>query len=237
MLADKVREALRVSSKVSPDEVKQEFESTRAAGQPRVRPLPRASLRGRGRRRRRRPRSTPTSRRTRPSSRSSTTSAPSSTRTSRSRRKLRHIVIDAPKDLPQDQTEAARTKATNALNKIKGGTAFATVAKDVSTDDRTKGRGGEMGWRKKGFTGFGDAVDKKIFEAKPGDDRRARAHRARLRDHRGRGVPRGRRAARRRRKRDGRRRGAQAEGQGARPRPTRRRSWSASRRAKSSRRS
>jgi hypothetical protein len=25
-----------------------------------------------------------------------------------------------------------------------------------------------MGWRKKGFTGFGDAVDKKIFDAKPG---------------------------------------------------------------------
>ena len=36
----------------------------RAAGEPRVRPLPRAPLRGRGRRGRRRPRSTPTSRRT-----------------------------------------------------------------------------------------------------------------------------------------------------------------------------
>ena len=65
--------------------------------------------------------------------------------------KLRHIVVDAPKDLPQDQAEAARTKLNNALTKIKGGAAFATVAKDVSSDDRTKGRGGEMGWRKKGF--------------------------------------------------------------------------------------
>src|SRR5262249_2959508 len=82
--------------------------------------------------------------------------------------KLRHIVVDAPKDLPQDQAEGARTKATLAIGKIKAGTPFATVAKEVSTDDRTKGRGGEMGWRKKGFTGFGDAVDKKIFDAKPG---------------------------------------------------------------------
>src|SRR5262249_11022594 len=32
-----------------------------------------------------------------------------------------------------------------------------------------KSRGGEMGWMKKGLTGFGDAVEQKIFAAKPGD--------------------------------------------------------------------
>ena len=67
MLADKLREAMRVSSKVSPDEVKEGVRAEGAAGQPRVRPLPRAPLRGGDPRCRRRPRSTPTSRRTRPS--------------------------------------------------------------------------------------------------------------------------------------------------------------------------
>ena len=50
MLADKVREALRVGVKVAPDEVKQEFESKGLQVNLEYVPLSRAPLRGRGRR-------------------------------------------------------------------------------------------------------------------------------------------------------------------------------------------
>src|SRR6476646_6864690 len=167
MLADKLREALRVSSKVSPDEVKQEFESKGLQVNLEYGRFPE--------RRYEEEIADPT-----PAEVDAYVKAHEAElkkqyderaflyKNLEKQAKLRHIVVDAPKDLPQDQTEAARTRATNALNKIKSGTPFANVARDVSTDDRTKARGGEMGWRKKGFTGFGDAVEKKIFEAKPG---------------------------------------------------------------------
>jgi peptidyl-prolyl cis-trans isomerase D len=83
--------------------------------------------------------------------------------------RLRHIVVDAPKQAPDTAAQAAKSKLDGALGRIKAGTPFSQVAKEVSTDARTKGRGGEIGWRKKGLTGFGDAVDAKIFKAKVGD--------------------------------------------------------------------
>lgn len=83
--------------------------------------------------------------------------------------RLRHIVVAATKQAPPAEVAAARAKIDGARAKIKAGTPFAAVAKQVSTDERTKNRGGEVGWRKKGFTGFGDAVDKKVFAAKVGD--------------------------------------------------------------------
>ena len=49
LLADRMRELMRMSSKVSPDEVKSDFESEGAAGEPGVRPLLAAPLRGRRR--------------------------------------------------------------------------------------------------------------------------------------------------------------------------------------------
>jgi peptidyl-prolyl cis-trans isomerase D len=167
MLADKMREALRVAAKVAPDEVKQEFES---------RGLQVNLEYGRFPERRYEEEVAEAT----PAEVDAYVKAHEAELKKQyderaflyknldKQAKLRHILVEAPKDLPQDQTEAARTKATNALTKIKAGTSFATVAKDVSNDDRTKGRGGEMGWRKKGFTGFGEAVEKKIFESKPG---------------------------------------------------------------------
>lgn len=167
MLADKVREALRIAAKVSPDEVKQEFESRGLQVN-----LEYARF---TERRYEEEIGDPT-----PAEVDAYVKAHQAElkkqyderaflyKNLEKQARLRHIVVDAPKDLPQDQTEAARTKATNALAKIKASASFAQVARDVSSDDRTKSRGGEMGWRKKGFTGFGDAVDKKIFDAKPG---------------------------------------------------------------------
>lgn len=83
--------------------------------------------------------------------------------------KLRHIVVDARKDAPLADQEAAKKAIDAAAAKIKGGADFAQVAQSVSTDERSKSRGGEVGWRKKGLTGMGTALDDKIFAAKPGD--------------------------------------------------------------------
>jgi peptidyl-prolyl cis-trans isomerase D len=83
--------------------------------------------------------------------------------------RLRHVVVDAGKDAPKKDADAAKAKLDGALAKIKAGTPFPQLAKELSSDTRTKGRGGELGWRKKGQTGFGDAVDDKIFKAKVGD--------------------------------------------------------------------
>lgn len=169
LMADKVREALRISAKVSPDEVKQEFEARglqvnlEYARYPERRyedeigePTPaeidayikahKAELKKQYEDR------------------------AFEYKNLEKQAKLRHIVVDAPKEAPADVTQQAKIKIDNALAKIKGGSDFGAVAREVSTDERTKGRGGEMGgWRKKGFTGFGDAVDAKVFAAKKGD--------------------------------------------------------------------
>src|SRR5262249_9766646 len=165
--ADKVREALRVSAKVSPDEVKQEFAA---------RGLQVNLEYGRFPERRYEDEvadATPAEVDAYVKAHEADLKKQYDERSFLFKNldkqaKLRHIVVEAAKDLPADKADAAKAKVEGAKTKIKAGTPFATVAKDVSSDDRTKGRGGEMGWRKKGFTGFGDAVEKKIFEAKPG---------------------------------------------------------------------
>lgn len=168
MMADKVREALRVSSKVSPDEVKQEFTERGLQVNLEYGRFPERRYEDEV--------GDPT-----PAEIDAYVKAHGDELKKQyderaflyknldKQAKLRHIVVEAPKDLPQDKTEAARTRANNALAKIKAGTPFATVAKEVSTDERSKSRGGEMGWLKKGLTGFGDAVEKKVFAAKPGE--------------------------------------------------------------------
>jgi len=167
MLADKVREALRVSAKVSPDEVKQEFESKGLQVNLEYARFPERRYEeeiGDA---------TPAEVDAYVKAHEAELKKQYDERAFlyknlEKQAKLRHIVVDAPKQIPAEQSESAKIKLQNALAKIKSGTPFATLAKEISSDDRTKGRGGEMGWRKKGFTGFGDAVDKKIFDAKPG---------------------------------------------------------------------
>jgi peptidyl-prolyl cis-trans isomerase D len=83
--------------------------------------------------------------------------------------KLRHIVIEVAKDAPKDKVDAAQKQIDQAAAKVKAGTAFAEVAKTASGEERTKHKGGLIGWRKKGFTGFSEALDKKVFAAKKDD--------------------------------------------------------------------
>jgi peptidyl-prolyl cis-trans isomerase D len=168
MMADKVREAMRVASKVSPDEVKQEFVERGLQVNLEYGRFPERKYEEEV--------GAPT-----PAEVDAYVKAHGDELKKQyderaflyknldKQAKLRHIVVEAPKDLPQDKTEAAKIRSQNALAKIKAGTSFAQVAKEVSTDERSKNRGGEMGWMKKGLTGFGDAVEAKIFAAKPGD--------------------------------------------------------------------
>src|SRR5262249_34129198 len=81
---------------------------------------------------------------------------------------LRHVVIDLAKEAPAEATEAARKQIDEAAAQLKAGKQFPEVAKRYSTEEFSKKKGGLIGWRKRGFTGLGDALDKQVFEAKPG---------------------------------------------------------------------
>ena len=83
--------------------------------------------------------------------------------------RLRHIRIDAPKDAALDVVAAAKKQADAASAKLKAGTPFSEVARSFNSDERDKKRGGLIGWRKKGFTGLGEALDTKVFAAKKGE--------------------------------------------------------------------
>jgi peptidyl-prolyl cis-trans isomerase D len=83
--------------------------------------------------------------------------------------RLRHVVIELEKDAPADKVEKAKKQIDAAAAKVKAGAAFAGVAGEMTTEARSKHRGGLIGWRKKGFTGLSDAVDAKVFAAKKGE--------------------------------------------------------------------
>ncbi len=85
--------------------------------------------------------------------------------------KLRHLFLDVAKDAPQPAVDAAMKKAEGLAAKIKAGTPFAELAQKESQDERSKKRGGLLGWKKKEFTPFGKELDEKIWAAgtKKGD--------------------------------------------------------------------
>lgn len=64
---------------------------------------------------------------------------------------------------------AATEKLQAAQKTLSSGTRFADVARTVSEDQATRSRGGDLGWRKKGFTDFGADFEAKVFAAKEGD--------------------------------------------------------------------
>lgn len=84
-------------------------------------------------------------------------------------RKLRHILVKVDAAAPAATDAAAKKKAEVLLARIKRGESFANVAKAASEDARTKGRGGDLGWRRLGSTQIGGEVEEKVFPAKDGD--------------------------------------------------------------------
>jgi parvulin-like peptidyl-prolyl isomerase len=64
--------------------------------------------------------------------------------------RLSHIRIDVPTKATDAQLAAAKERAATAMQRVKAGEAFATVAADVSDDAATKATGGELGWFERG---------------------------------------------------------------------------------------
>jgi parvulin-like peptidyl-prolyl isomerase len=64
--------------------------------------------------------------------------------------KLSHMLFKLPEHPTEQQIAGARTKASNAIARVKGGEDFAKVAATESDDDSTKATGGELGWFQRG---------------------------------------------------------------------------------------
>jgi peptidyl-prolyl cis-trans isomerase D len=84
-------------------------------------------------------------------------------------RHIRQILVKIKSEpTPADDT-AAKKKADDLAARIGKGEAFAKVAKAASEDDRTKPRGGDMGWQRVGGTTLDPAVEAKVSAAKDGE--------------------------------------------------------------------
>jgi peptidyl-prolyl cis-trans isomerase D len=88
--------------------------------------------------------------------------------------RVREIVVKVPNAAgdgePTDAERAtARTRAEAVVARLaEKGEPFAKVAREVSEDPDSATRGGELGWRRKGGLGLGDADEAKLFSARPG---------------------------------------------------------------------
>jgi peptidyl-prolyl cis-trans isomerase SurA len=82
----------------------------------------------------------------------------------------RHILIRVDRSPDQDAIDKADADALKEAEEVKarieGGEDFATVAKEVSDDEATASKGGDLGWVFKGK--MGDAFDEVAFSLEPG---------------------------------------------------------------------
>ena len=84
-------------------------------------------------------------------------------------RRLRQIQVKLELEPTETDLANAQKKADGLAARIRKGEAFAKVAKAASEDERTRGRGGDLGWQRVGGTMLDPAVDAKIAEAKDGE--------------------------------------------------------------------
>jgi peptidyl-prolyl cis-trans isomerase SurA len=64
--------------------------------------------------------------------------------------RLSHILIKLPQHPSEQELKDAKAKAATAIDRVKKGEPFATVAEQMSDDDSTKKSGGELGWFERG---------------------------------------------------------------------------------------
>ena len=82
---------------------------------------------------------------------------------------VRRILIELKDTASETLVNEAKAKLDSAQKTIQSGTRFADVARTVSEDAGSKARGGDLGWRKKTFTDFGEEAEAKVFAAKDGE--------------------------------------------------------------------
>lgn len=81
--------------------------------------------------------------------------------------KVRHILLEATKETGAEDRAKARSKAEAALQRLKNGEDFAKVAKEMSEDQNSAGKGGELGIITSGKTNS-DEFEKAAFALKQG---------------------------------------------------------------------
>ncbi len=81
--------------------------------------------------------------------------------------KARHILIQVPKEAPEEEKKKLKEKADDVLKKVKAGEDFAKLAADFSDDTGTKSKGGELGFFSKGS--MVPAFEQAAFALKPGE--------------------------------------------------------------------
>jgi peptidyl-prolyl cis-trans isomerase C len=81
--------------------------------------------------------------------------------------KARHILIQVPKEAPDEEKKKLKEKALEVLKKVKAGEDFTKLAGEFSDDPGTKSKGGELGFFSKGS--MVPAFEQAAFALKPGE--------------------------------------------------------------------
>jgi peptidyl-prolyl cis-trans isomerase D len=84
-------------------------------------------------------------------------------------RRLREILVQVKSDAPEADVELAKKRAETLAARIRKGESFAKVAKAGSDDQRTKIRGGDLGWQRQGGSFVDPAVEAELVKVKDGE--------------------------------------------------------------------
>lgn len=83
------------------------------------------------------------------------------------KRRVRHILLKAPKEMDPTEREEIRNKAESLRTRIVNGEDFASIAKSESQDEGSQPNGGDLGFLSPGS--MSSAFDQVVFKIKPGE--------------------------------------------------------------------
>ena len=82
--------------------------------------------------------------------------------------RLKHIFIKVPEDSDEEKKLELRGKAERLLELVELGVDFSLLARCYSDDERSKYKGGDLGYIRKGLGDWGDNFYEAVFNLKPG---------------------------------------------------------------------